>query len=147
MKHLFVLMALVIIVTTGCSSGGEPAAVTPVEFTLTATDVAYDISQIEVTAGQPVKVIFNNQGTLVHDFSITEIPHSGEVVAVATETADMAAHEAEMGHMEEPDVHVAVGPGASGSVTFTPTTAGEYEYHCTVAGHLEAGMAGTLIVK
>lgn len=147
MKRLFTLMTLVVLAVAACSGGSEPAVATPVEFTLTATDIAYDNQRLEVTAGQPVKVVLNNQGTLVHDFSISEIPHSGKVVAVATETAEMAAHEAEMAHMEEPDVHVAVGPGATGSVSFTPTAAGEYEFHCTVAGHQEAGMVGTLVVK
>ena len=36
--------------------------------------------------------------------------------------------------------------GDSLNVEFTPSTPGEYEFFCTVAGHKEAGMVGTLIV-
>lgn len=40
------------------------------------------------------------------------------------------------------------GPGERVQVTFTvPTTPGEYPFLCTFAGHYQAGMKGTLIVK
>ena len=37
--------------------------------------------------------------------------------------------------------------GGSGTLEFTPTEPGEYEYYCTVPGHKEAGMLGTLVVE
>jgi azurin len=40
------------------------------------------------------------------------------------------------------------GPGESVQVTFTvPSKPGKYPYICTFAGHYQAGMKGTLIVK
>jgi uncharacterized cupredoxin-like copper-binding protein len=33
------------------------------------------------------------------------------------------------------------------TLDFTPTKPGTYEFFCTVAGHKDAGMVGTLIVK
>ena len=47
----------------------------------------------------------------------------------------------------EYDLHVAVDGGASGTLEFTPTAAGEYEFTCTVTGHAEGGMMGTLTVS
>jgi uncharacterized cupredoxin-like copper-binding protein len=47
----------------------------------------------------------------------------------------------------EPVLHVAAEPGATNRLSFTPTKPGTYEFMCTVAGHKEAGMAGTMVVK
>ena len=44
-------------------------------------------------------------------------------------------------------MHMAVANGASGTSEFTPTTPGTFTFFCTVAGHKEAGMTGTLTVK
>ena len=44
-------------------------------------------------------------------------------------------------------IAVAAGPAGQGKLTFTPSKAGTYEFFCTVAGHKEAGMVGTLTVK
>jgi len=38
-------------------------------------------------------------------------------------------------------------PGDSATIEFTPTKAGTYEFFCTTAGHKEAGMIGTLVVR
>ena len=51
------------------------------EFTLTATDIAYDVNRLEAVAGQPVRITMRNEGALEHDFSIMEMPHMGEVMA------------------------------------------------------------------
>lgn len=61
-------------------------------------------------------------------------------------TGKMGGHD--MGHMAEtPDLHIAVKPGGTSTLTFTPTEPGEYEFNCSVTGHKEAGMVGKLIVK
>ena len=109
-----------------------------VELSLTATDIAYDMNRLEVMAGQRVKLTLHNVGALEHDFSIMEMPHTGEVMA--EEMGD--GHEMSM----DPEVHVAPPMGSSGSIEFTPSTPGEYEFFCTVEGHKEAGMVGTLVV-
>jgi plastocyanin len=36
---------------------------------------------------------------------------------------------------------------ASATTEFTPTAAGTYEFYCSVPGHHEAGMQGTLVVQ
>jgi uncharacterized cupredoxin-like copper-binding protein len=38
-------------------------------------------------------------------------------------------------------------PGASGSVTFTPTQTGNFYYVCTFPGHIALGMWGKVVVK
>ncbi len=145
MKRIIVVVFLLAAagVLAACSSA-ETDTVSMTEFTLTATDIAYDVNRLEAVAGQPVRITMRNEGALEHDFSIMEMPHMGEVIAEEAE-GGMAGHD--MGDMDmEPEVHIAPPMGESLNVEFTPSTPGEYEFFCTVAGHKEAGMVGTLIV-
>ena len=81
-----------------------------------------------------------NNGTLEHDFSIIEFPTSGP-------SSSEGGMDHDMGEMAEtPDLHVAAAVGQSATLEFTPSKAGTYEFFCTVAGHKEAGMVGTLVV-
>lgn len=112
----------------------------PVEISLTATDIAYDKNQLEVNANQPVKLTLINHGSLEHDFSILKIPNKSET------KDEMGGHD--MSEMESmPELHVNAPLNGQSILEFIPTTAGSYEFFCTVAGHKEAGMVGTLIVK
>lgn len=106
------LVAMFALVFAACSSSPEP-----LELNLTATDIAYDISNISATVSQNVSINFVNDGALEHNFIIDEfgidnLLKSGENVAIS----------------------------------FTPEKPGSYEFYCNVAGHLEAGMNGTLTV-
>ncbi len=150
-KVWFSVLILLAIGITACGStapSSELSTVAPAEFTLVATDIAYDNSTLEVTAGQPVKITFRNEGFLEHDFSIMEIEHSGDV-SMSHEEGEADEHGHDMTHMDVlPDVHVAAAmQGGSSTLEFTPSEPGEYEFYCTVAGHKEAGMVGKLIVN
>ncbi len=167
MKKLVVILFVGLTIgLAACGGAAEPpsaVAVAPrTAVTLKATDIAYDHNRIEVVAGRPVKLTLHNDGVLEHDFSIIEIPHTGEVMVEEmgehgsdghdetgghneTGSHDMGGHD--MGHMDlDPDVHVFAPTGGRQTIEFTPSTPGEYEFYCTVAGHKEAGMAGTLVV-
>lgn len=133
MKKLF-LPLLASALLAACAS--TPA---PVQLTLTATTMKFEPATIEVQANQPVELTFNNTDVLDHDFSIMEIPVTG----TSEDSEDVAGH----AMAEEPDLHIAVAVGKSGTLDFTPTTPGTYEFWCTVAGHKESGMVGTLVVK
>lgn len=140
---ILALLILAMSAVVGCS-GGTPTAAEPVDIALVATDIAYDTTQIDGVAGRPLRVTLENAGALEHDFTIDEIPLSG---APKVEQAVVSA-EHEMGHTaEEAAVHVAAAAGATGVVEFTPTSPGEYAFYCTVSGHREAGMEGTVVVS
>ncbi|MBP9501523.1 MAG: hypothetical protein KBF17_05110 [Candidatus Promineofilum sp.] len=158
---LFILFAGLPILTACSGDDAAGTAPPPQAITLVATDIAYDMDRIEADAGQAIRLTLDNQGVLEHDFSITEIPLSGEAAAVdpagemaghdmaAGMTHDMASDMAhDMGHMtDQPAVHVAAPSGDQAGVEFTPATPGEYEFYCTVPGHREAGMRGILVVQ
>jgi uncharacterized cupredoxin-like copper-binding protein len=110
------------------------------ELTLEASDFKYSVTTLEATAGQPVRLTIVNKGVLEHDFTIVEIP--------LADAAQSSGGDQDLGPLtEKPDLHLSVNPGETGVLEFTPSTPGRYDFHCSVVGHLELGMEGTLIVK
>lgn len=138
--YLLILILVTAVLSACNSTTAQPNLAPRTELTLVATDIAYDANRLEVVAGQPVRLALKNDGVLEHDFSIMEIPHTGEAEA----HEEVAGHD--MSGVPEPEVHVAAPVGGSNSIEFTPSEPGEYEYWCTVSGHKEAGMVGTLVV-
>ena len=117
---------------SGCA--GSPA-VTDVQVTM--TEFGFQPSEFSVRAGQPVRMTLVNGGTLEHDFSIMEFP-------MEMTSNEPAGHE--MGSGMEPALHMSAMAGESGMTEFTPTAPGGYEFFCSVEGHKEAGMVGTMTV-
>ena len=138
----FVLLIVLVAALAACGSAA-PTPMPKAQLSLTATDIAYDMNRLEAKVGQPVVVTLNNEGLLEHDFSIMNMPVTGEVVAEEGE----GEMDHDMSNMTmDPEIHVASPVGESLTVEFTPAMPGEYKYFCTVAGHKEAGMEGKLVV-
>lgn len=92
--------------------------------------------KLEVSAGKRVTLTLENRSTsTVHDFTVERIG----VEHVEVEGAEHA-------HNDELAMHVAADAGAMGTMNFVATEPGSYEFYCTVPGHREAGMKGTLTV-
>ncbi len=139
MRQIGLILTLLVLLVSACG-GSQAESVTNVS--LVATDIAFEETRLEVPANQPVRLTLENSGVLEHDFSIREIGVH-DVHATEGEADDHAMSE----DAHELDVHVAAHPnGGRGTVEFTPTEPGKYEYYCTVPGHKEAGMVGTLVV-
>ena len=136
LNSLLFASLLVLAACSGASSG-------PKEIVVKAEALKFTPTTIEAIAGQPVKLTFQNADSLDHDFSIMEFPMA---MASATQ-APIAGHD--MGNMGglEPELHMAALMGQTVALEFTPTKPGTYEFFCTVPGHKEAGMKGTLVVK
>jgi cytochrome c oxidase subunit 2 len=86
------------------------------EIEVTASSFEFDPEEITVTAGEDVAILLTS-ADLLHDFTVEGL--DAHVVADADETVEGGLR------ADEP---------------------GEYTYYCSVAGHREAGMEGTLIV-
>ena len=118
------LIAAVALFTTACGSA-QPAAASKdtaqpaQEITVVGVDMAFQPTTVEVKAGQPVKVTLKNQGVMEQNWQDK----------LANETVTVQAR-----------------PGQSASKTFTPREAGTYEVICSIPGHEQAGMVGTLVV-
>ncbi len=130
-----VALVLALVGCSGSTGGGTGAE--PRLLELTTNNMAFAMKEISVAKGQPVQLVLANQDALLHDFSIDRIP-----VSVTKPKGNDHQH----GGGEEPDLHVSADAGKSQKVVFTPTKEGKYTYYCTVPGHREAGMVGTMIV-
>lgn len=114
----------------------------PQEIMISAKTMQYQPATFEVTAGQTVRLTFRNDDVVEHDLSVMEFPMSH----MGATQEPMAGHD--MGEMAvEPELHMAAAVGGTGVLEFTPSKPGTYEFFCTVAGHKEAGMVGTLTVR
>ena len=135
-------LAFATIIALAACGATSSAPSTPQSVAVTAKEFGFAPAQLTVTAGQLVELTFQNTGAVEHDWSVREIDLTGNPT-VTGETGG--------GHMidmhDAPKLHVAAGPGTQGKLTFTPSKAGTYEFFCTVAGHKQAGMVGTLTVK
>jgi len=138
-----VLLSVLALVLTACgdedSSGGDPMESMPGDgmgdgmadghdestpvaegarrIDVGATSFEFDPDEITVTVGEDVAIVLSSDDVL-HDLTIDEI-----------------------------DVHVAAERGETAEGGLRAEEAGEYTYYCTVAGHREAGMEGTLVVE
>ncbi len=97
-------------------------------------DIDFAEDEITIPAGEAVEVPMVNQGVLVHDISIDSIPITYDVAGGGTTSPDW-------------DLHVVLLPGESATVTMTVSEPGVYDFYCSVPGHREGGLVGTLIVE
>ena len=86
------------------------------EIPVSANNLKFTPETIQMRAGVPVAIVLTSKD-LEHDFSVKG-----------------------MGHI----VHAAADTTATGGLTITKP--GVYEYWCTVSGHKEGGMVGTITV-
>jgi len=83
---------------------------------VTATSFEFDPDEIRVDAGESIAIVLTSEDIL-HDLTIDEL-----------------------------DAHVAADPGETVEGGLVAEEPGRYTYYCTVPGHREAGMEGTLVV-
>lgn len=93
-----------------------------VSFEVSGTEYAFNPTRLTVPVGATVQITFKNDGSIAHNWAIPSL-------GVTTKT---------------------IAAGQTDTVTFTapenPTTA-EIRAECTVSGHAEQGMVGTLVVQ
>jgi len=128
LKWLIVVLGLSLIVTA-CGGGGPST-----DLKLNMTDFMYEPSDFTVPAGQEITLTASNFGAVEHEYVIFNY---------GTNAGDS------FGADDEDNIYweVEVQPGDTVTETFTaPSTPGEYFVTCGIAGHLQAGMIGKLIV-
>ena len=125
--------------------GETPVAEGARRIDVNATSFAYDPDEITVDTGEDVAIVLTSDD-LLHDFVIDELDvhvaadlpgHFGLFVKEAWPIVEPAAPLIWGRHMDALCDHLQA----------VADTAGEYTYYCTVAGHREAGMEGTLVVE
>jgi uncharacterized cupredoxin-like copper-binding protein len=129
MKKIFLFTFILSLALFGCEPG---AAETRLNVEL--GDFSITPNQFTVRAGSVISVSVINNGTIEHDFNI---------IKMGADIGDMFDPEDEANVLWE----VKVKPGETITGTFTvPEETGSYQVICSMPGHLQAGMSGTIIV-
>ena len=106
------------------------------------TNFAFTPEVLEVGAGEVLEIAIQNVEAILHDFTIDEIDADVHVSYLGGTGQHLHAES-----QPQADVHVALTEPGTGVVHLKITEPGEYVFYCTVPGHREAGMEGTLIVR
>jgi plastocyanin len=120
-------LALVSALTVACApppappANAKPAATNQNVEVKALDTLKFDPATITVKKGTPVNLTLVNNGALEHDWVVDNL--DGKKVQVHTT------------------------PKSSATADFTPEAAGTQEYYCSIPGHREAGMKGTLTIQ
>ena len=112
------------------------------EITLDAEEWRFTPSAVEVPVGHRVELTLVNEGLIEHDVEVVGLPAEDIEVGGAVERHEGLGG----GHHDDDVVAAHAEPGTTATVIFTATEVGEYKFACTIPGHKEAGMVGTLVV-
>ena len=142
--------------TTGSADSAPAVAAAPAvaSFELTANDtMKFNLTRLEVKAGQEVKVTMTNMGSLPkaamgHNWILLK---KGADLKAFTDAAVMAAA-TDYVPAQFADQIIAhtklLGPKQSEEVSFkAPTEPGEYHFLCSFPAHFLSGMTGVLVVQ
>ncbi len=97
-------------------TGTETKTTVGREFTVEGSEFSFSPASISVSASEEISVTFKNVGKTRHDFTIEELGVKTKLLS----------------------------PGESETVTFTAKKSGTYTFFCSVAGHRQSGMEGTV---
>jgi plastocyanin len=100
-------------------TSGSAAVLGMQKITVTGTEFAFSPSSFTLKKGQPAEITFKNSGVYPHNLTIADL-------GVKTKT---------------------IQPGEQDTVQFTPDKTGQFGFLCTVPGHADKGMKGTLTVQ
>ena len=163
-KHLLLPLLAAGLLLAGCGQKDQaaaPVAAVPAEsapavatFEFTANDsMKYNLTRIEVKAGQDVKVTLTNMGSMpkaamAHNWVLLKKgsdPRAfvdGAVMAAATDYIPAQLADQIIAHTK------LLGPKQSDELSFkAPTEPGEYHFVCSFPAHFLSGMTGVMVVK
>lgn len=127
-KLLTLLIVILALTVSACGNSGSS------DISFTMTDFAFAPNEFTVTAGKEITLHITHDGIVAHNFI---------VMKYGTDAGEM------FDEADRPNIYweMDLQPGASKTVTFTaPEQPGTYQVLCGMAGHLQSGMVGKLIV-
>lgn len=115
---------------TGGSAAPAGGGAAATEQTVSASEFAFDPSDLNLAAGQEVTVQLDNAGAVEHNFTVLK---AGEEIT----SEDQFSEDMVLGAVD----NTAAGESNSASFTLEP---GTYQAICTIPGHFAAGMNATI---
>lgn len=100
-----------------------------------AKEYSFMSNEVQVKAGETVTLFIENIGDEEHDLEI-----------IGLEVDDVKQNSAHDHGQGSNKIHLHASPGDKQSITFMPVEQGVYRFICTLPGHEELGMSGTLEV-
>ena len=88
------------------------------DLAVTAKEFSFNPARLTLKAGQSAKLVMENIGSIEHDFTVDDAGFKLSVTGGKTKDKELK--------IDKP---------------------GTYEFHCSVAGHKDAGMKGELVVE
>ena len=148
---LFAVVALIL------ASPGAPPAVKadpPRTVEIVATDdMKYSVTTVRARPGEPIRIRLVVKGTMpkiVMAHNVVVLKPGTDVAKLVTEGAPHRGTDFIPPNMMGSVIAktALAGPGEAVQIVFTaPAKPGSYPFICTFAGHYQAGMKGTLVVK
>ena len=142
--HKMAVMLAVALLASACGSRPTAAQVVPIELTEFAIQSPIKVFRV----GTPYRFIISNPGAINHELVL--LPEGQEHHMGESGHAEHGGHGEDRGHqMAGGMLHVGdseLTPGATVTVEYAFTQAGEFEFGCYLPGHYEAGMHTTVSV-
>ncbi len=145
--HMFLILASALLLA-GCGDSTTGGAST-LNVGTPGDQLAFDPATLRATANAQITVTFkNNASTLQHNWVLAK---GGDDVVAKVATEGNAAGQTK-GYIPDDTANIIahtklLDAGQSDSVTFTAPAPGTYTYLCSVPGHYQAGMKGTLTTQ
>jgi uncharacterized cupredoxin-like copper-binding protein len=138
-RIIYIVLVVLGLIVGACASAGDQDAIPADAQPLTVSfgdSLAFEPPTLTVQVGRPVVLTVKNLGNTDHDFSIRDMP-AKDITSRIEGSHGHGGTGMIVGH-----------PKANSEVTvrFTPTAAGTYEFYCSVTGHRDAGMKGSITV-
>jgi uncharacterized cupredoxin-like copper-binding protein len=101
-----------------------------------AGELQFFPNQLNFVAGQKYKLLLDNPSPMKHYFTAKDFADASWTQKVQAGKVEVkgAIHELELK------------PGGDAEWVFVPMKPGTFELHCSVPGHAEAGMTGTIVI-
>jgi azurin len=157
--HILISTALIALLAVGCAKKEESKAAAPAAaagprvIELSGNDtMKFNITSIDLKAGEEVKIVMTNAGTMpkqamAHDLVILKPGSDAAAFATAAAPTAMKGEVPESLQSQIVAHTKMLGPKESETLTLKLTTPGIYPYLCTFPGHYQVGMHGTITVK
>ena len=154
--RLVVYCTLVILTLAACGGQNPPVEATPqgstgassqpIERASQPAPVAANVEYTLLTGGGTGQLVFVGVGGDIDGkVNPTLVADPGDVVKITVVNGDGIQHDLAIDEFQV-NTGMVEGQGQIGSVTFTAGEAGAYIYYCSIPGHRQAGMWGTLQV-
>ena len=101
-------------------------------------DMRFKPDRLEVAPGETLRIRVRNDGRMLHEFVIGTREENARHAELMLRFPDMEHDEPYMAH---------VPPGQTAEIVWTFNRPGEFEFACLIAGHYQAGMRGTILVR